>query len=167
MRATDAAQNATTTCPALLAVYDTSAGFLTGGGWITSPVGALTSTPSLTGKATLEFDSKYEKGANVPTGSTQFQLDVGSFLFKSTSYDWLVVAGARAEYKGSGTVNGTAGYSFILTAIDGKLPGGGSDKLRIKIWNTGTGGVVYDNQMGAADAADPTMVIGGGDIVIH
>ena len=35
------------------------------------------------------------------------------------------------------------------------------------IWNNASGTVVYDNQMGASDTADPTMAIGGGDIVIH
>jgi hypothetical protein len=53
-----------------------------------------------------------------------------------------------------------------LTAIDGALPGGGgTDKFRIKIM--GSAGVVYDNQVGAADTADPTTVINNGSIVIH
>jgi len=65
-------------------------------------------------------------------------------------------------------VQGAGGYSFLLTAIDGQLPGGGGqDKLRMKIWITMTGQIVYDSQMGADDNADPTTVIGGGSIVIH
>ena len=56
-------------------------------------------------------------------------------------------------------------FDFILTAIDGDQPGGGVDKFRIKI--TGPGGVVYDNQMGAADGEDPTTAIAGGHIVIR
>ena len=32
-------------------VYDPSAGFVTGGGWINSPTGAYTANPSLAGKA--------------------------------------------------------------------------------------------------------------------
>ena len=56
----------------------------------------------------------------------------------------------------------------MLTAIDGQIPGGGGvDKFRIKIWDKGSGGVVYDNQMGASDTADPTTAIAGGSIVIH
>ncbi len=44
---------------------------------------------------------------------------------------------------------------------------GSPDKFRIKIWNKATGEVIYDNQPGAPDMADPTTVIQGGSIVIH
>lgn len=152
----------------LLAVYDPSGGFVTGGGWIMSPAGAYAANPSLTGKATFGFVAKYQKGANVPVGNTEFQFHVANFKFKSTEYEWLVVAGARAQFKGSGTVNGVGGYGFMLTAIDGQLNGGGGvDKFRIKIWDKATGDIVYDNQMGAGDAADPTTAVMGGSIVIH
>jgi uncharacterized delta-60 repeat protein len=149
-------------------VYDPSAGFVTGGGWINSPTGAYAANPGLTGKATFGFVAKYQKGATVPTGNTAFQFQVANFNFQSTSYDWLVVSGAKAQYKGSGTVNGSGNYGFLLTAIDGALPGGGGqDKFRLKIWDKTTGAVVYDNQMGGADTADPTTVLGGGSILIH
>ena len=79
-----------------------------------------------------------------------------------------VVAGARAQYKGTGRINGAGAYGFLLTCIDGALPGGGgTDKFRIKIWDKGTGVVVYDNQIGTSDDAAPTTVLGGGSIVIH
>jgi len=154
---------------ATLAVYDPSAGFVTGGGWIDSPAGAYKADESLTGKATFGFVSKYQKGANVPTGQTEFQFRVANLNFHSTSYEWLVVAGARAQYKGSGTINGAGDYRFMLTAIDGQINGGGGiDKFRIKIWIKGEGEVViYDNQMGAGDADVPTTAIAGGSIVIH
>ena len=87
--------------------------------------------------------------------------------FKSTSYDWLVIAGAKAMYKGDGMVNGDAGYTFQLNAIDGQINGGGGvDKFRIKIKQTG-GGIIYDNQMIAGDNDDPTTTLGGGSIKIH
>ena len=50
-------------------VYDPAGGFVTGGGWITSPAGAYAADPALTGKATFGFVSKYKKGATVPTGT--------------------------------------------------------------------------------------------------
>ena len=64
---------------------------------------------------------------------------------------------------------GQGNYGFILTAIDGALPGGGgSGKFRIMIWDLDNGaGVVYDNQPGAGQGDDPTTVLGGGSIVIH
>ena len=100
---------------------------------------------------------------------------VGNLDFHSTVYDWLVVSGARAQYKGTGTINNAGNYGFILTAIDGAVNGGGgTDKFRIKIWDNGNGGViVYDNQVpsgsctDATDTATPCTAIAGGNIVIH
>ena len=153
--------------PAMVVIYDPTGGFVTGGGWFNSPAGAYVADPTLTGKASFGFVSKYQKGATVPTGETEFQFQVANLNFHSGSYEWLVVSGARAQYKGSGTVNGAGNYRYILTAIDGGVKGGGGvDKFRIKIWDNSTGAVVYDNQLAAADSADPTTAIGGGAIVI-
>jgi hypothetical protein len=95
---------------------------------------------------------------------------VANFNFQSTAYQWLVIAGAKAQYKGAGSINGAGGYSFMLTATDGKINGGGGvDKFRIHITNTATGATVYDNVAGTTDDinnANP-QAIGGGDIVIH
>jgi hypothetical protein len=88
--------------------------------------------------------------------------------FHSESYEWLVISGPRAQYKGSGQINGAGDYGFKLTAIDGDASGGGGvDRFRIKIWNKATGVVVYDNQVGAPDDATPSTALGGGSIVIH
>ena len=48
-----------------------------------------------------------------PSGATEFQFQAGSFNFKSTSYEWLVVAGAKAQYKGAGTDCTKAGPDLI------------------------------------------------------
>jgi murein DD-endopeptidase MepM/ murein hydrolase activator NlpD len=149
-------------------VYDPSAGFVTGGGWINSPLGAYATDPSVIGKATFGFVAKYQKGANMPTGQTQFQFHAAGLDFKSTSYQWLVISGAKAKYKGWGTINGSGEYGFMLSAVDGQISGGGGvDKFRIKIWDKATGEVIYDNQMGASDDAVATTAISGGSIVIH
>jgi len=152
----------------MIVVFDPSGGFVTGGGWINSPLGAFPVNPSLVGKANFGFVSKYQKGATIPTGETEFQFQAGDLDFHSVSYEWLVVAGARAQYKGSGTIKGMNGtFGFMLTAIDGQVAGGGgSDKFRIKIWDA-TGLIVYDNQLGLSDDGDPTTTLGGGSIVVH
>jgi len=171
VRATDAAGNTSAPSCILLAVYDPTGGFVTGGGWINSPPGAYTPDTSLTGKANFGFVSKYVQGATVPSGSTEFQFQVASVDFKSDSYQWLVISGGQAQYKGTGTLNGTSGYSFLLTACDvevkGTCAGGSTDSFRIKIWNSSTGTVVYDNAPGSDDLTSNTEAIGGGDIVIH
>jgi len=163
----------------LFVIYDASNGFVTGGGWINSPAGACRLSDlcaAATGKANFGFVSKYVKGQSLPTGDTQFQFQAGKLDFRSTAYDWLVISGARAQYKGSGTLNGVGGYQFILTAIDGDVPGsGGTDRFRIKIADA-NGNVVYDNMGNFTDLttdanADLTnnqaTLLGGGSIQIH
>lgn len=152
-----------------IVVYDPDGGFVTGGGWINSPGGAYVPNPSLTGKANFGFVSKYKKGATVPTGNTEFQFKVADLNFHSETYQWLVIAGAKAQYKGTSTINGEGNYGFMLKAIDGDIKGGGGlDKFRIKIWDKDNHDeIVYDNQLGDSDDSDPATVIGGGSIVVH
>jgi len=149
-------------------VYDPVGGFVTGSGWIDSPAGAYALNPDLAGKAQFGFVSRYQKGASLPTGQTEFQFKAGDLSFRSMAYDWLIIAGPKAQFKGQGTVNESDGYGFLLTVTDDQVNGGGSvDKFRIKIWEQSSGEVVYDNQIGADETADPSTVIGGGSIVIH
>jgi hypothetical protein len=153
---------------AYVVIYDPNGGFVTGGGWIMSPANAYQGN-SPAGKANFGFVSKYAKGANIPTGETEFQFQAGNLNFKSTVYEWLVVSGAKAQYKGSGTINGVAGFKFLLTATDGQVNGGGGvDKFRIKITNS-LDTVVYDNVQGGTDDIDTAnpQALGGGSIVIH
>ncbi|MFC1715542.1 choice-of-anchor Q domain-containing protein [Candidatus Poribacteria bacterium] len=168
VRGTDAANNVSVGEYILLAVHD-PVGFVSGGGWIMSPAGAYAADPLLTGKANFGFVSKYKKGATVPTGQTEFQFKVASLNFHSDSYEWLVIAGAKAMYKGVGTVNNSGNYEFMLSAIDVDINGSDShdvDKFRIRIIDD-SGTVVYDNQVGNGVDADPTTEIGGGNIKIH
>ena len=67
-----------------------------------------------------------------------------------------------------GRINGAGNYGFQLFARDSAITGGGTnDAFRIKIWEKATDAVVYDNELGAADDADPTSALTGGSIVIH
>lgn len=144
-------------------VYDPDGGFVTGGGWIDSPAGAYRGDASLSGKATFGFVSKYQKGANVPSGQTQFQFAVGDLRFDSTSYDWMVVNNSKAQFKGSGTINGQGEYAFMISATDsGK--NGGADRFRIKIWDKDTDEIIYDNNLGVGHE---DAELSGGSIVIH
>ena len=152
-----------------IVVYDPNGGFVTGGGWINSPAGAYRSDVTMTGKAIFGFESKYQKGVTIPTGNTEFKFQAGSLNFKSSNYEWLVVSGSRAQFKGSGTINGTGSYGFMLTAVDGDLASPVTlDLFRIKIWDKANNDViVYDNQYGAADNGALTTQIAGGSIIIH
>jgi hypothetical protein len=151
-------------------VYDPNAGFVTGGGTITSPAGALEANPSLTGMANFGFESQYHKGATVPSGQTEFQFQLGNLDFHSVAYQWLVVSGSMAQYKGTGEINGAGTYNFILTARDGDMTGGTNpDGFRIKITDS-TGAVVYDNLLGASNdccTSANTENLSSGNIIIH
>jgi hypothetical protein len=108
---------------------------------------------------------------SVPTGQTQFQFKVADLNFHSDCYDWLVIAGAKAKYKGMGTINGSGEYNFMLTAIDADINTSDSfetDLFRIRIWYevNDIEHVVYDNALGN-DSDNALTEISGGSIVIH
>lgn len=103
-------------------VYDTNAGSVTGGGWI--------STPS--GKATLTMNAQYQKDATL-AGHLSFE------KFRGTTFDWLVISGPTATLQGSGTVNGTGNYAFTATATDAA-----NDTFAIRVTDKVTGAVVYE-----------------------
>jgi hypothetical protein len=157
-------------------VYNPEGGFVTGGGWIYSPPGAHNANPDDPGgRANFGFVAKYKKGANEPTGNTQFKFSAGDLSFHSSSYQWLVIAGAKAMFKGTGTINDEGSYKFMISAIDGdlKIPNE-PDKFRIKIWEELIDEnefeveiVIYDNNPGSDEDADPTTELGGGQILIH
>jgi len=152
-----------------IVVYDPSGGFVTGGGWIDSPVGAFPADSDLTGKANFGFVSKFKKGDTIPIGVTEFQFKVADLNFRSNSYEWLVIAGAKAMYKGVGTMNGEGNFEFKLSAIDEKQTSStDTDLFRIKIVDKDTGTLIYDNKVSETDDnADPTTEISGGSIVVH
>jgi hypothetical protein len=153
-----------------IVVYDPNGGFVTGGGWINVLPGSSPGNPNLAGRANFGFNSQYKKNAQIPTAETEFNFQVGNVNFHSTAYSWLVVSNFKAQYKGTGTVNGTGNYSFTLTAYDGDITGGGGvDKFRIQITDDTTHTVFFDNRKGVPtdiDTADP-QAIAGGSIVIH
>jgi hypothetical protein len=155
-------------------VYDPSSDFVTGGGWIDSPPGAFAHDPTLTGKARFGFVSEYEKGSSRPTGNTEFQFKVAELNFHSDTYDWLVVnrSGDRAQFKGSGTINGAVApngekYLFMIWATDGSASDT-ADTFRSKIWYEDGDPeeeiVLYDNQV---DDNEVAQAIGGGNIIVQ
>jgi hypothetical protein len=153
--------------PVALASSGPSSGFVTGGLTFTSPAGALAADPALTGRAQMSLNAKMQGKSTTPSGNNSFNLKAADLQFSSTSLDWLMVSGARAQYKGKGSFKGVSGsFDFTVTVIDGDLPGGGGrDRIRMQI--SGNGRVVYDSMMGAPEWADPVTAIDGGSIVIH
>lgn len=121
----------TGTSSARVVVFDAGNGFVTGGGWINSPSGAYTpnnpNDPNLVGKATFGFVARKRPTDSVPTGNTEFQLQLrksghdneedddddrhrrrddrrddgwsrtASFNFKSTAYTTLTVSNSNTK----------------------------------------------------------------------
>ncbi|MDP3471169.1 MAG: T9SS type A sorting domain-containing protein [Algoriphagus sp.] len=162
------------TSTAYIPVYDASGSFVTGGGWINSPAGAMPANPGAVGKANFGFVSKYKKGSNQVDGNTEFQFQAGAVNFKSTMHESgsLVISGKKATYRGTGTINGESGYKFVVVAIDGNWNGQSNpDAFRIKITTT-SGVTIYDNQIGKDENTEDATILGnngtgGGSIVIH
>ncbi|MFF7445466.1 MULTISPECIES: family 43 glycosylhydrolase [unclassified Streptomyces] len=126
------------TLPELIA-YDRAAGPAFGTGILTSPAGAFPAKPTLTGTAGFFFTAFHTTWGSVPLGQLTFDFAPAKLKFRSTGSDWLVVTGSQAVYQGSGTVNGTGGYVFRVTATDAP------DGFRLRIWKKSGGDVVYDN----------------------
>ena len=69
--------------------------------------------------ARFGFQSRYERGMTAPSGKTQFNFRSADFDFESIDYQWLEIAGLYAKFKGTGIVNDTGLYKFMVTAMDG------------------------------------------------
>ena len=145
-----------------------NSGYVAGAGWVNSPAGAFVKGPSTTGRGYFAFAAAYiGKNPLTPTGLVAFQLKTkGLFYpavlsFTSAQFEELVVSGSQATLKGTGTVDGSGSYGFLLSVIDGQglLTG---NKLRLKVWDENhNNAVVYDNQMGTGDNASPTGAVTG------
>ena len=124
--------------------------WVNGSGWLNGPGG----------KTTFNSTVRYVSGASLPSGSTDYAVNNGSFTFTATGYDWLVISNGRAQYTGTGTVAGVTGtVRFLATELDGS-----PDAIRLKVWQGSR--VLYDNAPGAEISSLATP-ISGGNIIIH
>jgi len=150
-------------------VYAVNGGFALGAGWFDSPPGSYLPSPATESRAVLSFLAQYQRrNSTIPSGHTQFRLQTPRFTFTSQSYDWLVIAGTKAQYAGSGKVNGMGNYGFVLTANDGSAATNWVDTVRLKIWDkSASNTVIYDSQPGAPNNAAPTTALRGNVVVFN
>ena len=144
-----------------VSVYDSSTAFA-GGKSFDNP---STASPNTTGKVSFGISAKYNN-SNVLTGTAKMDFKAASLDFASTSLSSLATSNGKAYLKGSGTLNGNSGYTFLATGIDGSVVGG-NDLIRFQIINSSNNSVVYDSQPGAGDTADPTTIDATGNIRVH
>lgn len=151
-----------------IVVYDPVGAFVTGGGSIESPLGSFPANPTIAGAFGFGFEARYETGQTSPNGEAEMHFEAAGLEIHSTSLTWLVAVGSRAEMTGECEINGQSGYGFTVTGIDGDLPGGdGFDRVRIRIWASASGEVIYDNEIGDPVGGDPQSVLEDGSIVIR
>ena len=147
-----------------LTAYTPVFGKVSGAKEFTSPAGAVVGNPSATGKANFGFQVDYQQGSNVPTGSDiELTFPAGNINFVSNAYEWVVINGTKATLKATGALNGTSGYTVLVSAIDSGNQGG---LIRYQIKDA-SGNVVYDTQPGAADTADPVTSVSKGKIRVQ
>lgn len=138
--AQDAAGNWSQPSSAIVVVYDSDGGFVTGGGWLTPGGGSSDAgdvLPGLDGssRANFGFNVKYQNGqATVPGGHLLFQYKVGDFKLTSGDFDWLVVTNSNwAKFRGLAEIVGMEGaFPFTVDARDGS--NGQADRFVIRIW---------------------------------
>ncbi len=147
-----------------LVVYDVSAGFLTASGKYNSEAGWYVLNNS-SGEVKLGVQAKYVSSNTTPTGDLKFKFNAANLEFDSTSYDWLVVNGAKAILKDAGQLNGNGEYNFLLSGIDGSQAGG-NNFVRFQIKDS-NGSVVYDTQLNATDTVDPVVPLTSGSVKVH
>jgi PKD repeat protein len=166
----DDGDSATAVAAGYVVVYDASGGRITGGMNFPSPSGSYTpdnsSDTDFTGDAHVGFNVRYQNsGSTVPTGQADFRFNAANLDFNATGFAWLVVENSqtRAYFRGTGTVNGVAGYDFLISVLD-ELP---NDAIRIQISNHATGAVLYDLQPGDPDNAVPITAVDPNGIQLH
>ena len=165
-----------------LIVVASDGGKVVGAGVFTSPSGAYPTDPSFVGQGGLYVNVEQKTGATTPRGHVQVQLvqrpGRPELMLMSSGLEWLVVDGDRAWMTGTATQLRIPGlwkssqseveYGFLISIIDGE-PGrrGEPDLVRLKLWETATGTVIYDSQMGASAGADPAAPLWYGEVLIR
>jgi len=147
-------------------VTDPTAGWVRGNGRHFVPAGTVKVQPTAEGNATFSFAARYLSPSSL-RGQLTYRLRSAGFSFTAMNFQWLVVANPRLHLAGTGAVNGEANHAFLLTGSDGQAAGGdGTDRLRLKVWNSVDGRVVLDSTLDAAatddiDNALPTPIQSG------
>jgi hypothetical protein len=113
-----------------LVVADASGSVVGGSGAFMSPPGARRDAPGAGGLAHLSF--------MMPAASAPGWLDfiAGKLSFRSKDMRLLAEQGTRAQFAGTGTINGRGGYQFAMSVSAGPALGKGeAGRVGLKIWH--------------------------------
>jgi subtilisin-like proprotein convertase family protein len=142
--------NYTGSSSAVLAVYDPSLGFVTGGGTIVH--NGVT--------ANFGFNVKYKKNG-APQGELLYIEcgPTGTLKLMSTSMQSLSIVGNTGVFIGKATLNDVGNYTFLATVVDNGEPGS-SDQFGLRV--TAPGGAIIPGL-----TFDPITLSGGNIQVPH
>lgn len=152
-----------------ISIFQPHTGFITGGGRIDSPAGAVASDLAETGYVEFGFGAKYRKKSLTPKGSVDFVAESGSIYFHSTALNWIVVVTSSdcAKVNDMGELNGDGNeYEFSMTVCNNE-ESGTLDTFRMQIWTAEDKQIVYDNLMGNDDNGYAGTELSDGDVHIH
>jgi N-acetylneuraminic acid mutarotase len=140
-------------------IYDpTPQGLFTGARLFSSPAGAYSQDPNVTGIVQFGVVAKYSAAA--PTANVSMNFKDANLKFESTSTTSLVINNGLAILRGTGTINGSGSYEYLVTGFDSS-----PDTIRFQIKDSPTN-VIYDTQPGDPLTASPTTTITG-QVIIH
>jgi hypothetical protein len=111
---------------------------------------------------TVKFGLSYKYQGTVPTSDRQFTMNFNNanLLFNATTISSLVISNSMATLTGTGTINGSGSYNFLVTGVNG-------GDIRIQITDpSNNNNVIYDTQPGAAAIATPTTSVTG-NVIAH
>jgi hypothetical protein len=143
-----------------LSVYNpTAQGLFSAGQKFTSPAGAYSQTPSLTGS--VKFGLSYKYQGTVPTGNRAFSMDFNSanLHFNATTVNSLVINNGIGTLTGTGTINGLGNYNFLITGNEN------TNTIRIQITDQSV--IIYDTQPRDSATATPTTPVTAGNVLAH
>lgn len=117
------------------------------------------------GKASFSFLAPAAARAPAANARTGLSFDTAGLSFRSADIRLVARDGPRAQFAGTGTVNGKAGYQFSMATTAGAAAGNGEPgRLGLKIWHsdpaTKAEVVDYDNRGPAKNAARHALVEG-------
>jgi hypothetical protein len=88
--------------------------------------------------------------------------------FALDAYEWLVIDGPRAELYGRGRIEGRGELALLLTVVDGRRRHPREpDRIRVRVFESATGALVYDTEPGLAAGSEPTLIPSSGSILVH
>lgn len=155
---TDGDGGSTTQIFQYLSVYNpTAQGIFSAGSKFSSPAGAYTANPNLTGNVLFGLSYKYQ--GSMPVGDRQFTMNfkAANLTFNATTVSSLVISNGTGTLSGTGTINGGSQvYTYLVT---GNEP---NNTIRVQITDpSNNNAVIYDTQPGdPAIAASTTSVSG-------